>query len=56
MTLRIIKIHRWVKARESADITFQSTYLAKVLSAKYPPKAYVQLEGEDNKHFHLKWR
>ena len=38
---------KWVKARENADSTFQSTYLAKVLNTAYPPKAHVQLEGEE---------
>ncbi|KAF8703648.1 hypothetical protein AX14_014171, partial [Amanita brunnescens Koide BX004] len=35
---------KWAKAREVADITFQSIYLARVLSTQHPPKAYVQLE------------
>jgi hypothetical protein len=43
---------KWAKARENADITFQSQYLANVLSTEYPPKAYVRLEGEENKIFH----
>ena len=43
---------KWTKARENADITFQSQYLANVLSTEYPPKAYVRLEGEENKIFH----
>ena len=45
---------KWIKARENANITFQNIYLAKILSAEYPPKAYVQLEGEESKHFHLR--
>jgi hypothetical protein len=46
---------KWAKAREVADITFQSIYLARVLSTQHPPKAYVQLEGEESEHLHLKW-
>ena len=45
---------KWVMARENADITFQSIYLASVLSTQHPPKAYVRLEGEEYKHFHLR--
>jgi hypothetical protein len=45
---------KWEKAREIAEITFQEVYLPKVLNAKYPPKAYVQLEGENNEDFFLK--
>jgi hypothetical protein len=37
---------KWERAREIAEITFQKVYLPKVLHAKWPPKAYVQLEGE----------
>ena len=37
---------KWAKARENAEIAFQSTYLDKVLNTPYPPKAYVRLEGE----------
>jgi hypothetical protein len=37
---------KWEKARENAESTFQSTYLLQLLSSAYPPKAYVQLEGE----------
>ena len=47
---------KWALARENADITFQSTYLARVLSTQHPPKAYVRLEGEESKHFLLRWR
>ena len=36
---------KWDKARENADKTFQGVYLPKVLSTRYPPKAYVRLEG-----------
>ena len=42
---------KWERAREIAQITFQKDYLAKVLDAKYPPKAYVQLEGENDNFF-----
>ncbi|KAF8329050.1 hypothetical protein F5887DRAFT_1142597 [Amanita rubescens] len=38
---------KWERAREIAEITFQKVYLPKVLNAKYPPKAYVQLEDMD---------
>ena len=38
---------RWAKARENADITFQRIYLASVLGTQHPPKAHVQLEGEE---------
>ena len=46
---------KWERAREIAQITFQKVYLPKVFDAKYPPKAYVQLEGE-NGNFLLKNR
>ena len=42
---------KWEKARENAQITFQRTYLPKVFSTNYPPKAYVCLEGEDHWYF-----
>ena len=45
---------KWKRARETAEITFQKVYLPKVLNAKYPPKAYVRLEGEIDKDFFLK--
>ncbi|KAF8322967.1 hypothetical protein F5887DRAFT_1275585 [Amanita rubescens] len=38
---------KWERAREIAEITFQKVYLPKVSNAKYPPKAYVQLEDMD---------
>jgi len=38
---------KWEQARAIAEITFQKVYLPKVLCAKYPPKAYVQLEDMD---------
>ncbi|KAF8327980.1 hypothetical protein F5887DRAFT_159461 [Amanita rubescens] len=38
---------KWERAREIAQITFQNDYLPKVLDAKCPPKAYVQLEDMD---------
>ena len=47
---------KWAKARENADMTFQNTYLAKVLGSKYPPKAYVRLEGAETKHFYSRQR
>ena len=40
---------KWEKARENAESTFQTVYLPKVLDTKYPPKAYVHLEGEDHR-------
>ena len=45
---------KWERAREIAEITFQKVYLPKVLDAKYPPKAHVRLEGENNEDFFLK--
>jgi hypothetical protein len=45
---------KWERAREIAEITFQKVYLPKVLDAKYPPKAYVRLEGENDEEFLLK--
>ena len=36
---------KWDMARKNAEITFQKTYLPKVMKAQYPPKAYVRLEG-----------
>ena len=36
---------KWDKARKNAKITFQNDYLPKVFDTKYPPKAYVCLEG-----------
>ena len=45
---------KWERARENAEITFQKVYLPKVLDAKYPPKAYVRLEGENDEDFFLK--
>jgi hypothetical protein len=39
---------KWERAREIAEVTFQKVYLPKVLDAKYPPKAYVRLEGEND--------
>ncbi len=36
---------QWEQAREIAEISFQKVYLPKVLDARYPPKAYVRLEG-----------
>ena len=45
---------KWERARQIAEITFQKVYLPKVLHSKYPPKAYVQLEGEDDEDFFLK--
>ena len=44
---------KWERAREIAEITFQKVYLPKVLNAKYPPRAYVRLEGENDEDFFL---
>ena len=38
---------KWERAREIAEIIFQKVYLPKVFNAKYPPKTYVRLEGEN---------
>ena len=46
--------NKWERAREIAENTFQKVYLPKVLEAKYPPKAYVRLEGENDEDFFLK--
>ena len=46
---------KWKRAREIAEVTFQNVYLPKVLDAKYPPKAYVRLEGENDEDFFLKY-
>ena len=45
---------KWGRAREIAETTFQNIYLPKVLNAKYPPKAYVRLEGENDEDLLLK--
>ncbi len=45
---------KWERARKIAEITFQKVYLPKFLDAKYPPKTYVRLEGENDQHFFLK--
>ena len=45
---------KWERAREIAEITFQKDYLPKFLDVKYPPKAYVRLEGENGKYLFLK--
>ena len=45
---------KWERASEIAEITFQKVYLPKVLYVKYPPKAYVKLEGENGEDFFLK--
>ncbi|KAF8628980.1 hypothetical protein AX14_011162 [Amanita brunnescens Koide BX004] len=38
---------RWQKAIENAENTFQTVYLPKVMDAKHPPMAYVQLQDMD---------
>ena len=45
---------KWEMAREFAEITFQKVYLPKVLNTRYPPRAYVRLEGENTEDFFLK--
>ena len=42
---------KWDKARENAEITFQTVYLPKVFGTQYPPKAYVCLGGEHHKYY-----
>ena len=42
---------KWARARGIAEITFHRVYLPKVLDVKYPPKAYVRLEGENDESF-----
>ena len=44
----------WVKAREKADNSFRSIYLARVLDTRHPPKTYVRLESEESKHRYLR--
>jgi len=38
---------KWGRARNNAEHTFQGVYLPRVLDTKYPPKAFVRLEGEN---------
>ena len=45
---------KWETAKEIAEATFQRDYLHKIFMAKYPPKAYVRLQGENDEHFFLK--
>ena len=45
---------KWETARKLAEVTFQKVYLPKVLDAKYPPKAFVRLEGGDDEYFFQK--
>ena len=45
---------KWERATEIAEITFQKVYLPKVLNTRYPPRAYVRLEGENTEDFFLK--
>jgi len=44
---------KWEYARNIAERVFCSIYLPKILDAKYPPKGYVRLEGENSGHFCL---
>ena len=43
----------WDKARKKAEETFQIVYLPKVMDTKYPPKAYLQLEGRNGEHLNI---
>jgi hypothetical protein len=45
---------KWERAMEIAEIAFQNVYLPKVMDVKYPPKAYVRLEGENDEDLFLK--
>jgi len=45
---------KWDLARKNAEITFQKTYLPRVFGTQYPPKAYVQLGGENGEHSFVK--
>ncbi|KAF8731476.1 hypothetical protein AX14_004838 [Amanita brunnescens Koide BX004] len=38
---------RWKKAKDNAEISFQTVYLPKVLNTEHPPKAHVRLEDMD---------
>ena len=40
--------NKWVKARENAENILQDVYLPLLWNTKYPPKAFVQLEGKDS--------
>ncbi len=40
---------KWGEARINAKASFEQIYLPKVLNTKHPPKAYIQLEGRENK-------
>lgn len=39
---------RWAQAKENAEKTFQEAYLSKIMDTKFPPKAHVRLQGEDD--------
>ena len=41
---------KWDEARENAERTFQTVYLPRVMDTKYPPKAYLQLEGRHSEY------
>ena len=43
-------VDEWDKARKKAEETFETIYLPKVMNTKYPPKAYVRLEGENGEY------
>ena len=43
----------WDKARTHAENTYKEVYLSKILNTYFPPKAYVKLEGENNKFYIL---
>ena len=46
---------KWERARKIAETTFQKVYLPKIMDTKYPPKAYVRLEGENMRISSKKW-
>lgn len=53
ITLEFVKLNknvedRWSKARENAEEIFQRVFLPEILNTKYPPKAYVRLEGDNS--------
>ena len=41
---------KWDRARGCAEKAFQTVYLPKVMDTKYPPKAYLKLEGRNGEH------
>lgn len=43
-----------MKARQNAENTLQQVYVSRVMNTKYPPKAYVTLEGGNGTYLLLK--